>query len=103
MFVSDHLIHLTPITQSSPRVQSRPTQQLPIKTAGAQSLCRASFSMRRKQRDWQTLHQRSHKLLARGYKVEIQHEGGVAVLDVDEEDTILQAALDSGLELSHDW
>lgn len=40
------------------------------------------------------------KLLA--YKVEIQHDNGTTTLDVEEGTTILDAALETGLELSHD-
>lgn len=35
-------------------------------------------------------------------QVEIQHDAGTTTLEVDEDQTILEAALDSGLELSHD-
>ena len=35
-------------------------------------------------------------------QVEIQHDAGSTVLEVEEDQTILDAALDSGLELSHD-
>jgi ferredoxin len=35
-------------------------------------------------------------------KVEIEHENGTTILDVDEGTTILDAALETGLELSHD-
>jgi 2Fe-2S iron-sulfur cluster binding domain len=35
-------------------------------------------------------------------QVEIQHDAGSTVLEVEEDQTILEAALDSGLELSHD-
>ena len=36
------------------------------------------------------------------YKVEIQHAGGTTTLEVEEGDTILETALEAGLELSHD-
>jgi ferredoxin len=36
------------------------------------------------------------------HKVTIEHEGKTAVLDVDEGTTILEAALDNGIELPHD-
>lgn len=35
-------------------------------------------------------------------QVDIQHDAGTTRLEVDEDQTILEAALDSGLELSHD-
>jgi hypothetical protein len=37
-----------------------------------------------------------------GYKVEIEHAGGTTVLDVEKGMTVLETALDAGLELSHD-
>ena len=36
------------------------------------------------------------------YTVEIEHAGGTTALDVEEGDTILETALEAGLELSHD-
>lgn len=36
------------------------------------------------------------------HKVEIQHAGGTTALEVEEGDTILEAALEAGLKLSHD-
>jgi len=36
------------------------------------------------------------------YKVEIEHAGGTTVLEVEEGMTVLETALDAGLELSHD-
>ena len=41
-------------------------------------------------------------LLLLQQQVEIQHDAGSTVLEVEEDQTILEAALDSGLELSHD-
>ena len=38
----------------------------------------------------------------RAHRVELQHAGGVAVLDVPEGTYILRAALDSGLDVPHD-
>lgn len=36
------------------------------------------------------------------YTVDIEHAGGTTTLDVEEGDTILETALEAGLELSHD-
>lgn len=38
----------------------------------------------------------------RAFKVEIEHAGGVATLTVEEGTSILETALDAGLDLSHD-
>lgn len=40
--------------------------------------------------------------VARGFKVELQHQGKTHTLDVKNGDTILNAALDKGIDLPHD-
>lgn len=40
--------------------------------------------------------------MSKAYKVEIEHEGRVTEMEVDEDTTILEAAEDSGLVLPHD-
>ena len=49
----------------------------------------------------QALSQLTHVLLPR-LKVEIEHQDGTTTLEVGEDETILECALDHGLELSHD-
>ena len=44
---------------------------------------------------WQTLHRRA-------YKVDIETQSGVETITVEEGNTILQTALDQGIELTHD-
>ena len=66
-----------------------------------------SLSSKAKRREWcgtsfrtQQTHQTCTRLQA--FKVEIEHPGGTTVLDVEEGSTVLETALDAGLELSHD-
>lgn len=44
----------------------------------------------------------SKQLMARGYKVDIEHEGKVHKLEIEEGTTVLEAAEENGLELPHD-
>ena len=60
----------------------------------------SSSSLRQNKLDnWQ---RRRGQCVAEVFKVELEYEGGVKILDVPDDETILDVALDSGLELSHD-
>ncbi|KAK9810379.1 hypothetical protein WJX72_009749 [[Myrmecia] bisecta] len=45
---------------------------------------------------------RQHKVRVAAFKVDIEHDGGTTTLEVEEGSTILETALENGLELSHD-
>ena len=55
-------------------------------------------------RQWQNSCNRTHRPCQplQAHRVEIEHVSGVTTLEVDEGQTILETALDAGLELSHD-
>ena len=45
---------------------------------------------------------RSVRYAVRAHKVEVEHQGKKVVLEVPEDETILSAALDAGMDLPHD-
>ena len=71
----------------------------PIPQARMRSDMTASKSS---ERLWRRCLHRCKKQCCAAYTVEIEHAGGTTSLDVDEGDTILETALEAGLELSHD-
>lgn len=62
---------------------------MPLRAAPAPFTARSSSASRR-------------VVLARSHKVEIEHEGKTYTLDVPDGSTILEVALDKGLDLPHD-
>ena len=75
-------LSLLPVRRSAPSLPVAWAQQGPAATTGSQG-----------GRPWRAL---------RAYRVEIETESGLVALDVGPGETILQAALDQGVELSHD-